>query len=419
MSVVALVLVLVAVGAAAAVGALLVERRRLRSDLDSVTAKLRRRGPVPGPDHNLRAAVARLEQAVVESSELAAEANELHARFERALNAIPQAVLIADEHGEVFFRNGVAQTFSAARHADALVEAALTELIDRAVEGEAGARSLDLFGPPRRTFDISVIPLPSAQGMGALAVVEDVSERRRLEAVRRDFVANISHELKTPVGALGLLAETLLTEDDPDVTARLATRIQKEALRVGRTIDDLLDLSRIESDELPYRERVPVHLVIAEAIERIRPAAEQAGIKLKVEEPNRRLAIFGDRRQLISAVYNLLDNAVKYSDPGSSVFVRASTDGRQVELAIADNGVGIPGSDLERVFERFYRVDHARSRQTGGTGLGLAIVRHVVSNHEGSVRVDSRPGEGSTFTLCLPTASGPVVLDSTTATEAG
>ena len=147
-------------------------------------------------------------------------------------------------------------------------------------------------------------------------MIEDVTERRRLEAVRRDFVANISHELKTPVGALALLAETLLNEDDAAITQRLAERIVTESFRVGRTIEDLLELSRIESGELPRREPVPVNLVVAEAIERIRPAAEQAGIDLVVREPNRRLAVFGDRRQLVSAIYNLLDNAVKYSDAG-------------------------------------------------------------------------------------------------------
>jgi two-component system sensor histidine kinase SenX3 len=246
-----------------------------------------------------------------------------------------------------------------------------------------------------------------------------VTERRRLEAVRRDFVANISHELKTPVGALALLAETLLNEDDAAVTQRLAERIVTESFRVGRTIEDLLELSRIESGELPRREPVPVDLVVAEAMERIRPAAEQAGIDLVVREPDRRLAVFGDRRQVVSAIYNLLDNAVKYSDPGSAVEVFAATDGREVEIAVRDHGIGIPARDLERVFERFYRVDQARSRQTGGTGLGLAIVRHVMQNHDGSVRVDSRPGDGSTFTLCLPTASGPVSVHTEPMADAG
>jgi two-component system, OmpR family, sensor histidine kinase SenX3 len=400
--------------------ALVVERRRLISDLDAVSSRLAG-GPfaIEPAEPGLGAALARLGRAVDQADVLADEANELHGRFERALNAIPQGVLIADEDGDVVFRNGVAQTFSWARHADALVEAAVTEMIEEALMGESGARTLELFGPPRRTLVITVTPLPSMNDMGALAVIEDISDRRRLEAVRRDFVANISHELKTPVGALGLLAETMLAEDDPEVTGRLAGRIQTEAMRVGRTIEDLLELSRIESGEIPHREHVPAHLVVAEAVERIRPAAEHAHITIDVHEPNHRLAVFGDRRQLVSAIYNLLDNAVKYSDAGSSVEIAAVTDGRQVEISVVDHGIGIPARDLERVFERFYRVDQARSRQTGGTGLGLAIVRHVVSNHEGTINVESRPGEGSAFTLCLPSASGPVVLGARDTAEAG
>jgi two-component system, OmpR family, sensor histidine kinase SenX3 len=411
------VALIVAVGV---VVALVGERRRLVSDLDAVSSRLTG-GPVAiePAEHGLGAALARLGRAVEQADVLADEANELHGRFERALNAIPQGVLIADDDGDVVFRNGVAQTFSSARHADALVEAAVTEMIEEALMGESGVRTLELFGPPRRTLVITVTPLPSMNDMGALAVIEDISERRRLEAVRRDFVANISHELKTPVGALGLLAETMLAEDDPEVTGRLAGRIQTEAMRVGRTIEDLLELSRIESGEIPNRERVPAHLVVAEAVERIRPAAEHARITIDVHEPNHRLAVFGDRRQLVSAVYNLLDNAVKYSDPGSSVEIAAATDGRQVEISVVDHGIGIPARDLERVFERFYRVDQARSRQTGGTGLGLAIVRHVVSNHEGTVNVESRPGEGSTFSLRLPSASGPVVLGDQGAADTG
>ena len=163
---------------------------------------------------------------------------------------MPQGVVVADEAGTVVFRNDVAQVFSEARHSDALVEAAIGELVNGALTGQAEARELDLFGPPRRSFVISATPLPSASGLGALAVIEDVTERRRLEAVRRDFVANISHELKTPVGALALLAETLLSEDEPAVTQRLAERIVTESFRVGRTIEDLLELSRIESGEL-------------------------------------------------------------------------------------------------------------------------------------------------------------------------
>jgi two-component system sensor histidine kinase SenX3 len=275
-------------------------------------------------------------------------------------------------------------------------------------------RTIDLFGPPRRTLVITTVALDD----GALVVIDDISERRRLDATRRDFVANISHELKTPVGAMGLLAETLTMEDDPVVARRLAERIVNEAFRMDRTIEDLLVLSRIESEEAPEREPVVASLAIAEAVERIRPGAEQAGIDIEVADPDPLLVVFGDRRQIVSALYNLLDNAVKYSDAGAIIEVRARRDGTRLAIAVQDHGFGIPKGDLERVFERFYRVDQARSRSTGGTGLGLAIVRHVATNHAGEVTVESRLGEGSTFTLVLPsdaladadTSAGPLTV---------
>ena len=343
------------------------------------------------------------EAAQVEMATERAQADETRLRLVQALDAIPQAVLIADAEGQVVVRNRVADTFADARHSDALVEAAIDELLAEALEGQEGIRPIDLFGPPRRTLVIAATPLPD----GALVVVDDISERRRLEATRRDFVANISHELKTPVGAMGLLAETLLAEDDRQVASRLAERIVNEAFRLDRTIEDLLVLSRIEGEEIAAHEPVAARLLVADAVERIRPAAEQAGIDVVVEEIDSgsgdgELTVLGDRRQLVSALYNLLDNAVKYSDEGDEVEVRALSEGTNVVLQVQDHGIGIPKADLERVFERFYRVDQARSRTTGGTGLGLAIVRHVATNHEGEVRVDSRLGEGSTFSLVVP-----------------
>jgi len=344
------------------------------------------------------------EAVVAEAAAERTQADDTRLRLAQALDAIPQGVLIADADGQVVVRNRVADTFADARHSDALVEAAIDELLADALNGHEGIRPIDLFGPPRRTLVIAATPLPD----GALVVVDDISERRRLEATRRDFVANISHELKTPVGAMGLLAETLLAEDDRQVASRLAERIVNEAFRLDRTIEDLLVLSRIEGEEIAAHEPVAARLLVADAVERIRPAAEQAGIDVAVEEievgsgVDGELAVLGDRRQLVSALYNLLDNAVKYSDEGDEVEVRAISEGTNVVLQVQDHGIGIPKADLERVFERFYRVDQARSRTTGGTGLGLAIVRHVATNHEGEVRVDSRLGEGSTFSLVVP-----------------
>jgi two-component system sensor histidine kinase SenX3 len=324
-------------------------------------------------------------------------------RLASALDAVPGGVLVADEHGEVVFRNGPAEDFHGARHGEALVEAALVELLDEAVAGRGGERTLELFGPPRRILVVTASPLLDGKRlMGAMALVEDVSERRRLEEVRRDFVANISHELKTPVGALSLLAETLLDEDDVDVSRRMAGRMVVEASRVADTIDDLLVLSRIESGGLPSHEPVSVHEVVSEALDRLQPALERSSIGVDAVAVDDHLQVVADRLQLVSALSNLLDNAVKYSDEGSTVSVRTTVTGGWLDIAVADTGMGIPARDVERVFERFYRVDHARSRQTGGTGLGLAIVRHVAANHRGDVLVESRLGEGSTFVLRLP-----------------
>jgi two-component system sensor histidine kinase SenX3 len=338
-------------------------------------------------------------------------------RLAGALDQVTEGIVVCDDDGAVVYRNARAAEFVDARHGEALAEKTLTDLLGDALRGRQRSQTLELFGPPRRTLVVTAFPLDNgARTIGAAAVVVDTSERRRLEAVRRDFVANISHELKTPVGALGLLAETLLAEGDRSVAARLTERMQLEAMRVGRIIDDLLDLSRIESEESPLREPVPVHLVLAEAAERVRAVAEHRQITVDVGDVSRRVNVLGDRRQLVSAVHNLMENAVKYSDEGSKVQVRARTDGRWVDIGVRDNGIGIPARDIERIFERFYRVDRGRSRETGGTGLGLAIVRHVASNHGGEVKVQSHEGTGSMFTLRLPAGPGAVVL---TDAEAG
>ncbi|MGH9281281.1 MAG: sensor histidine kinase [Acidimicrobiales bacterium] len=337
------------------------------------------------------------------------DAKQARDRMQLAFQSVGEGVIVSDENGEIVFQNAEAEQYMGDNQGEVLAHAAVTRLLKDAADGQSGEETLDLYGPPRRTLTIRARPLETAwRGIGGVAVVEDVSERVRLEAIRRDFVANISHELKTPVGALGLLAETLAGEEDPEVVSRLAWRIQAEAQRVARIMDDLLDLSRIESEETPTREPVPVHLIVAQAAERVRSAAEQRSIRIRIGEPPHTLNVLGDRRQLVSALYNLMENAVKYSDGGSTVEVGGRTDGAWIELRVRDHGIGIPAQDLERIFERFYRVDRARGRDTGGTGLGLAIVRHVASNHGGDVLVDSLEGVGSTFTLRLPTGPGSV-----------
>jgi two-component system sensor histidine kinase SenX3 len=410
-SALAAVLGVAAAGLALAVTLLATERRRLALRLRLAAERVDDDVVATGP--GLAEATSVVERVIDRSLLSGGAESAAEDRLARALAAIPKGVVVFDDHGAIAFRNDVAASYLTARHGDALVEEAMSDLAAEVSGDQApsATRTVDLFGPPRRTVVLTATALEAdGRRIGVLVVIDDVTNQRRLEGVRRDFVANISHELKTPVGALGLLAETLLSEDDPEVARRLAERMLTEAFRVARTIDDLLALSRIESDEEAVRDDVPVHLFIAEAVERVRPASEQQGISIEVEEATPRLVVIGDRRQLVSATYNLLENAVKYSDPGSTVKVRARTDGRWVDVAVEDHGIGIPRRDLERVFERFYRVDRARSRETGGTGLGLAIVRHVASNHAGEVRVDSREGEGSTFTLRLPVGAGPVAV---------
>jgi len=266
-------------------------------------------------------------------------------------------------------------------------------------------QTLELFGPPARVLAIHAQPV---DGGGAIATIADVTERARLDAIRTDFVSNISHELKTPVGAISLLAETLVDAEDAEVVARLSGRIVKESDRLAHTIDDLLELSSIELGGDAVRELVSAGVVLEEAADRVRPLAERRRINLTVIESSIRITALGDRRQLVSALGNLVENAVKYSEPDNGVEVSASTDGLMVTFRVTDHGIGIPPHHLDRIFERFYRVDRARSRDTGGTGLGLAIVRHVATNHGGQVFVTSQEGEGSTFVLRIPAGPGPV-----------
>jgi two-component system sensor histidine kinase SenX3 len=388
-----------------------IARRRLARRLDVVSTRLALPDALPSDSGGLEATIGRLERAAGAAvADLhAAEAN--YERLGRALEHLTEGVLVCDQSGEVLLRNQAAADFVGNRHGEALASEAGGRLVGTALAGSDATETIELFGPPRRTLVITTAPIHGERRpLGAIAVIEDASERRRLDAVRRDFVANISHELKTPIGALGVLAETLRAEDDPAVVNRLAARMQAEAIRVGRIIDDLLDLSRIESQEHPEREPVGMQLLVGQALERVRGVADSQGISIEAGDISRRLKVVGDRRQLVSALHNLLENAVKYSDDGGVVRVSVRHTGTWIEVDVTDQGIGIPSRDLERIFERFYRVDRGRGRDTGGTGLGLAIVRHVAGNHRGEIVVASREGEGSTFTLRLPAGPTPAVV---------
>lgn len=324
----------------------------------------------------------------------------------QVVDGLGDGVIVVDAGGGEVMRNQAASRFEDARHEDALVDRAMRELLGRARRGEAVSRELALFGPPRRVLHLEAVPLRHATSViGAAVLARDVTEVHRIENVRRDFVANVSHELKTPIGALALLAETMASDTDPEVMVQLAERVVREADRLGAMVDDLLDLSLIEAQEAPTREPVPVAVLVGESVDRVASAARAKGITLHHDAPPAAWSVDCDHRQMVSAVTNLLDNAIKYSDPGATVHVGAVRTGDRAAVEVRDHGIGIPSRDLERIFERFYRVDRARSRATGGTGLGLSIVRHVARSHGGDVTVESREGEGSTFRLWLPLAA--------------
>lgn len=380
--------------------------RQLAEQVMAVAAQLEPPSAEP-LSPNLDEALSYLSRAATASVDRSLDAMSLARSLGGALEALPLGVVVTAPDNRVLFRNGAADALLGTRASDALAWRALSDLLGEAAAGRTGSRPLDLYGPPRRTLSLTAVPL---DGKVAAVTVEDVSERKRLDAVRRDFVANVSHELKTPVAALGLLAETLGAEDDHAVVQRLAQRMEQEAFRVARIIDDLLNLSRLEGEEVVRHESVRVQDVVDEAVEQLLPTAGLRSVRFTVTAPPRSWTVQGDHRQLVSALANLLENAVKYSDDSSTVEVAARTDGRTIQLVVRDHGIGIPSRDLGRVFERFYRVDRGRSRDTGGTGLGLSIVRHVATNHGGDVSVESIEGEGSTFTLSLPAEPGPVGL---------
>lgn len=378
------------------------DQRRLQSALEVIVEQTGAAIGSEDPDAKL---VERVTLAAERASEQLQHADSYTARLRGALDWVAEGVVVCDESGLEVYRNSKAVALAGGRLGDVVAVRAVADALSAAREGDRSEQMLELFSPTRRNLVIRAWPVTDddGHGLGAVAVVEDVSERRRLESVRRDFVANVSHELKTPVGALSLLAETLDGEEDPEVVARLAARVSTEAARLGRIIDDLLDLSRIEVNDASVQEANSLTVLVRQAIDPLRPMADSRHIKIDVTEASPDLVVYGDRRDLISAIGNLVENAVKYSEDNSLVRVVTGGDQYWVTVTVSDEGVGIPRREQERIFERFYRVDRARSRSTGGTGLGLSIVRHVAANHGGTIELDSEEGVGSTFRLRLPT----------------
>jgi two-component system sensor histidine kinase SenX3 len=327
----------------------------------------------------------------------ASDPDHIALRLTEAVDHLEIGVVIASASGSVVYRNATAQS-TRGTHVGLVLDDHLATILAETRAGQHVRRVVELHGPPRSWLEVAADPIPDG---GAVATIRDVSERMRTDAMRTDFVTNISHELKTPVGAVAVLAEALMDESDPEIVHRLADHLVEESHRAVRTIDDLLRLSQIESTR-PGDSAVDLISVVRTAIGRGRSVDAGRGVQITVLDMPDELWIRGDELQLQSAIGNLVENAVKYSHPGDVVQLRTRVDDLAVEVMVADQGVGIPSRDLDRIFERFYRVDKARSRDTGGSGLGLSIVRHVATNHGGEVLVSSHEGEGSTFVLRLP-----------------
>jgi signal transduction histidine kinase len=342
--------------------------------------------------------------ALAEQSRSSADEREVQAMI---LASMEEGVLLFDPHGaRVFANEAIGRHLGdAPTNADLLLPIALRDAVRRAGYIGATVRAEAETGAPTRWLRATAQPVGTDGSV--LLVVRDVTEARRIEAVRRDFVANASHELKTPVASIKAAAETLRDGalEDPDAARRFTAQLERDTDRLGRIVSDLLDLSRLETGSKRL-DRVALDAIAEDEVARRREEADAAGVSLAVQVDGVP-AIGGSARDLALMTGNLIDNAIHYTGRGGSVSVEVRAEREAVLLRVADTGIGIPQRDLPRIFERFYRVDQARSRETGGTGLGLSIVRHVSENHGGAVTVTSELGQGSTFEVRLPTAATP------------
>ncbi|WP_375425835.1 sensor histidine kinase [uncultured Friedmanniella sp.] len=323
------------------------------------------------------------------------------------LAILPSSGVVVGPHDEVLEATTTARNLGLARGS----RVALAELLElvRAVRRDRMIRTVELevTRGPRAASTYLTARVAPLEGGQVLILADDQTTARRIEQTRRDFVANVSHELKTPIGAISLLAEAVEdAADDPPAVRRFAGRMGVESARLNDLVAQIIELSRLQADDpLADPEEVDVDEVLSDAVDRCRVDAEQHGVSLAVAG-TRGTRVLGSARQLIVAVGNLVENAVVYSDPGARVVVaahvQAMSDDDYVEITVSDNGIGISPNELDRIFERFYRVDYARSRANGGTGLGLSIVKHIAATHGGDVSVWSQPGAGSTFTIKIP-----------------
>lgn len=315
-----------------------------------------------------------------------------------ALDLLPIGVVIVDLKLGRKLRNNAAAAMTGVRYVDILVDQAVDEMLETIVTSKSSERILEAVAGTTRFFKIRGQAIDQQK---AIVTVEDITEKSRIDTVQTDFVANLSHELKTPIGAVAALADSLNGETETEVVWRLAERIVTESHRMSRIVDDLLDLSRVEFGGTEEWSDVDLGSVLVEAVGTNQHAAKRQGLGLSLTG-SAELLVRGDRSQLVSVFSNLVDNAIKYSEAGGVVLVEGMNQGDEVVVTVTDHGIGIAERDQKRIFERFYRVDKARSRATGGTGLGLSIVRHIVLEHGGSIDVRSEEGIGSTFMVRLP-----------------
>jgi two-component system sensor histidine kinase SenX3 len=323
-----------------------------------------------------------------------------------SLSTMDDGVLLIGRDANVAFANDAIERhlFSTPASLDALLPLALRTAIHDSRARRESTSVLVETGAPARWLHGTVTP---AADDATLVVIRDVTQQRRLEAVRRDFVANASHELKTPAATIQAVAETLgrAAVDDPEAVTWFASQLEREAVRLSRIVADLLDLSRLESGST-LDEVVSLGAAAREESQRLDETAEQAAVTLEIVTEDER-SVRGSQRDLALLVRNLIDNAIRYSHGGGRVIVQIDSDGEDVVLRVSDTGIGVPSRDIDRIFERFYRVDRARSRETGGTGLGLAIVKHVAENHGATIEVESELGRGTTFRIRFPAAPLP------------
>jgi two-component system sensor histidine kinase SenX3 len=394
----------IAVAAAAVATVFIVSLKRLSRSVDHALDRI---GASPARRWWRRASTLRREIRSLE--ERTTESHRDRARLAAAVKEAPTGILITDDQGVVFFANSRASRFLGARHGEAVAEARMRQSIETAILSRKPTRTeLEIYTPQHRFLEIGTLPLElGVESLGAVTYIRDVTQDRRVDAMRSDFVANVSHELKTPLGALVVLAETLEEHaSDPAVAARMADRVGKEARRLSDLIGDILDLSEAEAVDRP---RAPVELasVMVDVVEDLGPEAAEKGVDLHIQTFSPKAVVWGERRQLRTLLTNVIENAVKYSPAGDAdrrprVSVMAKTSKKEIVVSVEDEGIGIREQHLDRIFERFYRVDKGRDRETGGTGLGLSIARHIARNHGGDISVESQLGVGSTFRIRLP-----------------